>query len=116
MSKVELSEKQFMKAILEVTRGPMAGQKRALSGDTSFSIGRRGSNDFKILDKGVSRIHCRVDYDGDYFWLVDCNSHNGTFLNGERVTNSMLYDGDVVTVGHSQLVFRLPEEPDENDG
>ncbi len=103
-----------MKAKIEVTDGPAAGEVREITDQDSFSIGRRASNEMKILDKGISRTHCRIDYDGDFFWLVDCNSRNGTFLNGERVTNSMLYDGDVVTIGHTQFVFRRPQEEDED--
>jgi len=79
----------------------------------SLTIGRSGRSDIKIVDKGVSREHCRVDHDGTYFWLIDRDSHNGTFLNGQQVRNSLLYDGDVIRIGRSEIVFCAPQEEAE---
>jgi len=100
-----------MNAELEVTAGPAKGQMVEISRLGSYSIGRRSVNDLKIVDKGVSRQHCRVDYDGEFFWLVDCDSRNGTFVNGRKISRTMLYDGDVIRIGHSRLVFHLAEQP-----
>jgi len=99
-----------MKAVLEISNGPQRGKKHELGHLGSFTIGRGGESDLKVPDHAISRHHCRIDYEGEYYWLVDCNSHNGTFLNGQKVANSMLYDGDVISVGHTEMVFRLPQE------
>ena len=104
-----------MKAELEIKNGPRKGEVHQLGQLGSFTIGRTADNDLKIPDKAVSRRHCRVDYEGEYFWLVDCNSHNGTFLNGQKVANSMLYDGDSISVGHTDIAFRLAlDQPRES--
>ena len=99
-----------MKAQLEVKEGPAAGQSVELIGLGSFTIGRRSANDLSIVEKGVSRKHCRIDYDGEYYWLVDCESHNGTYVNGRKVTKCLLYDGDAVMIGHTRIVFSNPQQ------
>ncbi len=98
-----------MKATLEIQNGSQAGTKGEITRLGSFTIGRRSSNDLKIGETGASRKHCRIDYDGEFFWLVDCESHNGTYLNGRRINRSLLYDGDVIRVGRTRLVFALPQ-------
>ena len=99
-----------MRANLEVKDGSQAGRKEELGRLGSFSIGRRSSNDLSIVEKAISRKHCRIDYDGEFYWLVDCESRNGTFVNGRKVTKCLLYDGDVIAVGHTRLAFSMPQQ------
>ena len=99
-----------MKAELEIITGDMTGKRRVVDGLGSFSVGRSANNDLRIPDRGVSRQHCRIDHDGEHFWLVDCGSHNGTRLNGVAANNAMLYDGDTIKIGHTEMVFRQPAE------
>ena len=99
-----------MTAELEFISGELAGQRREVAGLGSFMIGRSQENDLSVPDKGVSRQHCRIDHDGEHFWLVDCGSHNGTRLNGVSAANAMLYDGDTIKIGHTEMVFRQPTE------
>jgi pSer/pThr/pTyr-binding forkhead associated (FHA) protein len=94
-----------MAARLEISEGQFAGRTWDIASLGSFTVGRGHSNDVAIPDKGVSRQHCRIDFDGEHYWLVDCDSHNGTYLNGRRATNAMLYSGDVVRVGHTSMTF-----------
>ncbi|MHC4480362.1 MAG: FHA domain-containing protein [Planctomycetota bacterium] len=98
-----------MAAKLIIKDGPQYGQESQLDRFGSFSIGRSRENDLKIVEKAISREHCRIDYDGEYYWLVDCGSHNGTHVNGERVSKCLLYDGDVIKIGHVELVFSGPQ-------
>jgi pSer/pThr/pTyr-binding forkhead associated (FHA) protein len=105
-----------MKAKLEVKDGPLAGTRVELGKLGSFTIGRRSASNLSIVEKAVSREHCRVDYDGDLYWLVDCGSHNGTFVNGRKITKCLLYDGDVVKVGHVRMVFSMPQQVPEGAG
>ena len=99
-----------MRAKLEVKDGPLAGKELELGRLGSFTIGRRSANDLKIVEKAISRKHCRIDYDGEFYWLVDCESRNGTFVNGRKISKCLLYDGDVITVGHSRLTFLMPQQ------
>ena len=73
-------------------------------------IGRDEVADIILDDPGVSRRHCEVRVSTDGPHLVtsvrDLGSTNGTFVNGERVTTQRLRDGDQLTVGRTQAVFR----------
>ena len=99
-----------MKANIEIKDGALAGTQVPLGKLGSFTIGRRKSNDLSIVERAVSRFHCRIDYDGEYYWLVDCDSHNGTFVNGRKVSKCLLYDGDVMKLGHTTIVFSMPQQ------
>ncbi|MGW1953070.1 FHA domain-containing protein [Streptomyces sp. NPDC001920] len=65
-------------------------------------IGRAADNDLVIDDLVVSRRHAelRALPDGTYE-IADLGSHNGTYLNGGRVTRALVGPGDVVGIGHS---------------
>ena len=73
-------------------------------------IGRDEVADIILDDPGISRRHCevRVSNDGPHLItsLRDLGSTNGTYVNGERITSRRLDDGDQVTVGRTQAVFR----------
>jgi pSer/pThr/pTyr-binding forkhead associated (FHA) protein len=60
-----------------------------------------------INDGGVSRIHAEVRRSADGHRVVDSGSANGTTVNGERVTEHQLVDGDVIRVGDTELHYRL---------
>jgi ABC transport system ATP-binding/permease protein len=68
-------------------------------------IGRAQDNDVVIADLGVSRHHAELRRVGDRYQMVDLNSHNGTFVNGQRINTAPLSEGDVVGIGPS--MFRL---------
>lgn len=68
-------------------------------------VGRQSSNDIQVLSAGVSRQHAEIRAAGGGFVVRDLNSRNGTFLNGERVTESPLKDGDEVRVGEARIRF-----------
>jgi serine/threonine protein kinase len=55
------------------------GEKRTLT------VGRISDNDVQLVDKGVSRHHARIDFDGQAFTVTDLNSTNGTFLGESRL-------------------------------
>jgi pSer/pThr/pTyr-binding forkhead associated (FHA) protein len=57
-----------------------------------------------ILDPGVSHRHCKLSAGGDHVWLEDLGSSNGTFVNGERVTTTLLSPGDEVRIGGCVMV------------
>ena len=77
---------------------------------TILSIGRDPSNDLVLPDAMVSRRHALIEYRGSQFFLRDCNSSNGSLVNGDRVTERSLRDGDLVAIGSARLLFR--EEAD----
>ena len=73
---------------------------------TLMTIGRGLNNDIILEDARVSRNHAQLRYRSRRFWLTDLGSTNGTFVNGEPVTERALRDGDVVSLGGLELTFR----------
>lgn len=69
-------------------------------------IGRGGEADLNLTDPGISRRHAEVRYDGGQATVVDLSSTNGTSVNGRRITESPLADGDRIGVGGTRLVYR----------
>ncbi len=84
------------------------GRTVRLAGSTV--LGRGAEADVQLADTGVSRRHAElrlVTDDGqDRVELHDLGSTNGTQVNGQQVTAVSLTDGDRITVGTSELVFR----------
>ena len=73
------------------------------------TIGRRATNDGALeWDARVSRVHAALEQVGDAWALMDDGlSHNGTWVNGERLTGRRrLEDGDTISVGGTLVVFR----------
>jgi pSer/pThr/pTyr-binding forkhead associated (FHA) protein len=74
------------------------------------TIGRAVECDVVIASKSVSREHTRLRREGRRWFVDDLGSTNGTYLNGERVINSMsLLDGDSLKVGDVTFVFHDPD-------
>jgi FHA domain-containing protein len=75
------------------------------------TIGRRATNDVALeWDARVSRVHAALERVGDAWAVMDDGlSHNGTWVNGERLAgHRRLADGDTITIGGSLVVFRSP--------
>ena len=69
-------------------------------------IGRGRASDVQLPDRGASRDHAMIMWEGDHFAFEDLQTTNGTRLNGKKVRSSDLSDGDVIEIGHSRLTFR----------
>ena len=79
-------------------------QQITLEKETS-TIGRTPNNDIPIENLAVSRRHAEIVRVGSKFRLRDLKSSNGTFINGARVTERDLEDGDSVLIGKHTLLF-----------
>jgi hypothetical protein len=97
------------RAVLAVTRGPLAGQVFDLSPTSATSLGRSKANDLVLDDVSVSSQHCRIRPEDAAFTLIDMKSTNGTFVNERRVSSHKLAEGDVIRVGEVQLQFRTDQ-------
>ena len=71
------------------------------------TIGRREGNDVVLDDPQVSRLHAEVRVDGGRFVLVDCQSSNGTRVNGMNVERHVLQSGDQITIGDHAIRFEV---------
>ncbi len=69
-------------------------------------IGRDPQNDVVLDDRRVSRKHAEIRLRLGRYTLYDLQSTNGTYVNGRRVAERVLDDGDQISVGGLELVFR----------
>ncbi len=69
------------------------------------NIGRRQNNQLVVDDPRVSRNHAQLRAIKGRFVLFDLDSTGGTFINGQRVNQSILYPGDVISLAGVPLIF-----------
>jgi len=75
--------------------------------ETPFRIGRSHNNHLVLPGTEVSRTHAEILWDGERFQLRDCQSRAGTFLNKDKIEQSILTTGDRIGVGSSlELHFK----------
>src|SRR5687768_3478651 len=76
-------------------------ENRTISLEDELSIGRTDSASLVLDDIGLSRVNTTFFRDGEMILVVDENSLNGTFLNGEKVGNRpvRVFDGDTLKLG-----------------
>ena len=67
-------------------------------------LGRGLDSILRLVADGVSRRHAIVQRSGPDFVVKDLDSKNGTFVNGERVSNAVLKNGDLIQVGSNVLI------------
>jgi pSer/pThr/pTyr-binding forkhead associated (FHA) protein len=72
----------------------------------TVTIGRLPDNLIQVDNLAVSGHHAKIYWDTDHYVLEDNNSLNGTYLNNQRVTKSVLKDGDSVLIGKHTVVFK----------
>jgi uncharacterized RDD family membrane protein YckC len=87
----------------------------SLSPGAALTIGRDPTNDVVLPDAMVSRHHAVVEPRAGLFFLRDRHSANGSVVNGERVSERGLRDGDVVAIGTVRLVYHA-DPPDSPSG
>lgn len=74
------------------------------------TVGRSTGADFIVDAALVSRVHCRLTAGAAEIEIVDLDSTNGTFLNGERVvTRAIAKAGDRIGVGRVELTVAKPQ-------
>ncbi|MCK6547774.1 FHA domain-containing protein [Myxococcota bacterium] len=99
-----LGETEHLSAYIVIQGPGHDGTRLALrEGITSF--GRLPSNDVILLGDLVSRHHSRITFFEGKATLQDLGSHNGSWVNGERVSTRVLKPGDLVRVGNFKLSF-----------
>jgi serine/threonine protein kinase/pSer/pThr/pTyr-binding forkhead associated (FHA) protein len=94
-----------MLAELYVIKGREAGKALELTPGSSVSFGRALSNEVRIRDAQVSRVHCRIECTEGLLRLKD-SSGNGTYVNDDRMpagSELALKDGDRVRLGSTEI-------------
>jgi pSer/pThr/pTyr-binding forkhead associated (FHA) protein len=79
------------------------------------NIGRRLENQLVIDDPRVSRNHAQLRAIKGRFVLFDLNSTGGTFVNGQRTSQTVLYPGDVISLAGVALIFGQDNPPPRPD-
>jgi len=77
--------------------------------EDGLTVGRSTDNDLHLADGVVSRRHARIYLRGGAFTLTDLHSSNGTFVNGRRIRERPLRDGDEIRIGRTRMVFHIEE-------
>jgi two-component system cell cycle response regulator len=98
----EVAAKQ--QALMIVLSEPCLGS-RVLLAEAPVEIGRGARGGLLIDSDSVSRRHARVEWLGSAHRILDLGSTNGTFVNGSRVTQHELRDGDRVQIGKVLLKY-----------
>ena len=91
-------------ACLVVLQGQRLGQRINL-GDEPLIIGRASEAEFQIIERSVSREHCRITREPAGYRIKDLDSTNKTFLNDQPIIEAELKDGDHISVGNCVLKF-----------
>lgn len=89
-------------AKLVVLSAGMTGRTQELKVDKT-TIGRLEDNTFQIAEASVSSHHCEVLLRGSDVVVRDLNSTNGTFINGEKVTEKVMKPGQILRLGQVEL-------------
>lgn len=86
-------------------QGPASENAPPLEIGEFLTIGRDPLNVLVLDDDSISSRHARIEKKENGFLLRDLRSRNGVFLNGSRVMEAMLNEGDRIRLGHTELVF-----------
>ncbi|HUL16859.1 MAG TPA: FHA domain-containing protein [Terriglobales bacterium] len=99
-----------MAILLEIKAGPFAGKTLTVSDGKTLVVGRAPTRaEFAIPhDTFMSGIHFAVEAGQQGARVIDKKSSNGTFLNGARIQESALKDGDEIRSGQTVFHVRLP--------
>jgi hypothetical protein len=105
IEEVELGDVVARGAALVIRAGGgRAGESFPLDGDR-LTVGRRPDSDIFLDDVTVSRDHALLVRRGSDYYLDDCGSLNGTYVNRRRIESHRLVDGDELQVGKYKLAF-----------
>ena len=71
-----------------------------------ITVGREYGHDLQLTHPSVSREHASLTWKAGGYEIADVGSHNGVYVNGERVTEKQLLNsGDLVQLGHFEVIY-----------
>lgn len=89
--------------------------ERVVTEKKRISIGRTNDNDIVIENRGVSRKHAMIEFNENAAVVIDNESLNGTFVNNRKITEEVLRDDDVITIGKYSLTYHAESSRDGDD-
>lgn len=78
-------------------------------------IGRRLENNLVLDDPRVSRTHAELRAINGRYVIFDLDSTGGTYVNGLKITQTVVYPGDVISLGGVNLVYGQKNPPPRPD-
>jgi len=106
-----------MDLVLVVREGAQVGRVFTVPKGERKTVGRAPECDIRLHDQGVSRRHCTIENAGAVLRVVDLESANGSFINGQMVERGSLGPGDQLAVGPTILECRArPTAPGKAPG
>jgi len=97
-----------MIVVLEAVSGPITGRRIEVRAGSILRIGRTTRADYAIgEDSYLSSLHFAVECDGVQARVRDMGSSNGTFVNGSRITEQLVQQGDSLAAGESTFTIHL---------
>jgi pSer/pThr/pTyr-binding forkhead associated (FHA) protein len=97
-------------AKLVVLTQSMAGRSYDLAAERT-TVGRVEDNAFQLAEPSVSSHHCEILLRSGDVVVKDLDSTNGSFINGEKITESVLKPGQTLRLGNIELKLEVPGAP-----
>lgn len=100
----EIQSSAGEKAMVLIHRGENKGSRYLITHD-GISIGRSPESGIFLDDVTVSRAHASIEKGASGYFLRDCGSLNGTYVNSTSINNVELCSGDEIQIGKFHLLF-----------
>ena len=101
-----------MRLVLAIRAGSHSGREIVIEQGASIRVGRKSPAEFVFpQDLSMSRVHFSIACTGDTCLIQDLKSSNGTWVNGRRVSEAVLQEGDEITAG--EVTFTVQFERDQ---
>jgi two-component system response regulator HydG len=98
-------------AYLTILTGNRAGTNFPLDARRKTLIGRGTDCHISLPDPLCSRVHATLSFESDGWMIRDAESRNGTLVNGQKVDEATVADGNTIRVGSAEFEFHESEEP-----
>jgi hypothetical protein len=109
-NKKEAEHRDAAGIYLTVIQGPDMGKIFSLSGENEqqcFTIGRKMTNNIYVTDINASREHAQLEWRDGSLFLKDLKSHNGTFVNSDKIEERQVGIDDLIQIGEN--IFQIEE-------
>ncbi len=89
--------------------------ERIVTEKRRLSIGRTTDNDIVLENRGVSRKHAMIEFNENAAVIIDNESLNGTFVNNRKISEEVLRDSDVISIGKYSLIYKTETSQEANE-
>jgi pSer/pThr/pTyr-binding forkhead associated (FHA) protein len=79
--------------------------ERVVTEKQRISIGRTPDNDIVLNNRGVSRKHALIEFNNNSALIIDNESLNGTFINNRKISEEVLKENDLITIGKFNIIY-----------